>query len=34
MQASDISNALPIRKDAAVIAAPPTNGIAARWRQP
>ena len=34
IQASDISNALLIKKDAAVIATPPTNGIVARWRQP
>ena len=34
MQASDISNALVMKKDAAVITTPPRNGIVARWRQP
>ena len=34
MQASDISNALVMKKEAAVMATPPRNGIVARCRQP
>jgi len=34
IQASDMSNALMIRKEAAVIANPPRNGINAFCRQP
>ncbi len=34
MQASDINNALMMKKDAVVIASPPMNGINALCRQP
>ena len=34
MQASDIHNALTMKKDAAVIASPPRNGSKTRCRQP
>ncbi len=34
MQASDINNALTMKKDAAVITNPPINGINALCRQP
>ncbi len=33
-QASDIHNALTMKKEAAVIASPPRNGSKARCRQP
>ena len=34
MQASDIHNALTMKKETAVIASPPRNGSKARCRQP